>query len=146
MTSLFNRNDIASVQAVQRDLNKNKGSLDSVPDVFKTTIKHSGNLVTMKTGEQFLVHKGSGPTFEGKAGNPSVITPAKYMSDKWTNVGEKNTPKNKTLGDMVNNGPYNLATKNCNHATAKNNTNVKTPIIPYEVVPTAGGRDKSSKP
>ena len=37
--------------------------------------------ITTETGNQYLVHKG--PGYGGSGGN-TVVTDARYMSDKWT--------------------------------------------------------------
>ena len=89
----------------------------------------------MKNGDKFLVHKGGGSAYKGKAGNCTAITPASNMPKNWSKVGEESASQNKSLGSMANNGSCHLVTKNFNHATAKHNPNAKTPVISYKVVP-----------
>lgn len=76
-----------------------------------------------------LVHKGAG-FGEKKGSNPTVVTDAKYMSDKWEKVGAPFTPLDGTkVGDLMDNGRYGFWRNNCNVATAKHNQNVTTPIL-----------------
>ena len=71
-------------------------------------------VVTTKDGGKFLVHKGKGYGSSGQ----TVVTDAKHMSNRWSNIGNGKSVKGKSVGDFVKAGgkKYNFLFNNCHHA------------------------------
>ncbi|KAK3733419.1 hypothetical protein QZH41_012177 [Actinostola sp. cb2023] len=84
----------------------------------KFGIKHSGVVVTTKSGKKWLIHKGRG--FGSSSNN--VVVDAKYMSNKWKATTKKLPVKPGTnIGMFVKKGGkyYNVFINNCHHASSR---------------------------
>jgi hypothetical protein len=129
MNRLFNQR-VISAQPVQRDMSSSGSS--SSGGIVIPGAKHSGTLVTLQDGSTRLIHHGAGYAKDGH--NPTVITDAKNMSNKWTKVGEPYDPKS-NVGRMMGDGkPYDAIKNNCHHKTA-GMPNASVKISPNSVIP-----------
>ena len=109
MNELFNSKVICA-QPVRRPLGSSASGL-----VSRFTA-HSGTMVTLANGSNYLIHHGDGYAAEGH--NPTVITPTENMKDTWTAIGNTYDP-NCNVGRMMGNGhPYKLNGNNCHDITA----------------------------
>ena len=100
---------IVSAQPVSRAMTSSDGQKE-IPGA-----SHSGTVVETDQGNSYLVHKG--PDFTPS--NPTAIASTDNMSNNWSSVGDSYTPPTGiTVGSMADNGPYNVATSNCNDATS----------------------------
>jgi hypothetical protein len=111
LTSLYNER-VVSVDSVTRPLNGFNREFGGIG-----TLKghHAGVRVTTESGGQYLIQKG--PNF-GLSGGNTVVTDARYMSDKWTT--RKTNPANSgvTVSDFVKKGgtDYDFVLNNCQRA------------------------------
>ena len=108
MNQLFSE-QVVSAQPVSRDL-ADSSSGSGLPG------SHSGTKVTTASGEEYLIHHGSG--FAEPGHNPTVITDAANMSSKWQSVGESYNPGSTVGGMMGTSENYNVFEHNCNDVTA----------------------------
>ena len=91
-TNLYN-SKVTKVESYSRPLNSWVGNLG---------IKHTGVVATTSNGHRWLIHKGNG---YGKSSS-TIITDAKYMSNRWKKTGTKYT-KGHTISDLMKAGYVN---------------------------------------
>ncbi|CAF1491053.1 unnamed protein product [Didymodactylos carnosus] len=106
---LFNENVVAA-QPVSRDMGESSSG-SGLP-----VGSHSGTKVTTESGNEYLIHHGSG--FAAPGSNPTVITDASNMSSNWNSVGEAYKPDSSVGGMMGKGEGYNVFSHNCNDVTA----------------------------
>eukprot|EP01118_Nematostelium_gracile_P002443 TRINITY_DN12662_c0_g1_i1.p1 TRINITY_DN12662_c0_g1~~TRINITY_DN12662_c0_g1_i1.p1 ORF type:complete len:137 (+),score=29.14 TRINITY_DN12662_c0_g1_i1:40-411(+) len=122
MNNLFN-SPVVDAQPMQRDM------LSSDHKTIPLG-SHSGTQVTLEDGSKHFIHKG--PDFTPS--NPTAITDAP-LSKNWKPVGESYNPGT-TVGGMMDHGPYNALSSNCNHATANQpGSTVTTDALGANIVP-----------
>ncbi|CAI7991072.1 hypothetical protein GBAR_LOCUS618 [Geodia barretti] len=108
LTSLYNER-VVNVERMERPMSSSGKGLPLV-------VPHQGVRVTTESGQQHLVHKGSG---FGKS-SETVVTGAANMSSNWQ-VKETRSVSGHTVGDFVKTGGtnYSLVGDNCIHGASR---------------------------
>jgi len=106
LNKIYNQ-PVVKVEHVTRPMGSSGGSAN-VPFV-----PHHGAVVTTKSGDRYLVHKGN----EYGKSSQTVVTDARHMSGKWRTT-ETRKVQGHTVSDFVKTGgkKYSLLTDNCIHS------------------------------